>query len=328
MKKIKKIIIFLFLISILKFCFNKKRNYFVILSSDIDGIQTYFYTFYLPFASLAWKKIGYTPIVFLVSSDFYNINYFSKKSIDFLDEIGVHTVKINSFDGYQLLTSKLSRIFSGFIENKIIKENDYIITSDADLIPININYYKVNHPEEITVWNSECCENFDVEGSSIKMYPLSHIGMTKSNWIKVTNLNESLRLNLKSIDSTLVLNKLVGIFHNINLIRQNKLAKEKDPWFSDQKLISLMIHNYTKFNNLKINEIKFNGFRLDRNTEWNIKSLEQNFDKFIDAHLFHEELPTKWSELEYFFEILFKERSSLIKKYISEYRQIFNEFFH
>lgn len=326
MKKIKKkCFFFLFVIFILNFFLKKTRNYFVILSSDIDDTETFYYTFYLPLASLAWKKIGYSPIVFLVSSNFNDINYLSKKTIDFLDEIGVQTVKIKSIDGYQKLTSKLSRIFSGFVNDKIINENDYIITSDADLIPINKAYYQVNDIEKITVWNSDCCKSFDVEGNSIKMYPLSHIGMTKSNWIKVTNLNESLRLNLKSLDSTLVLNKLVGIFHDINLIRDNKLAKETGSWFSDQKMISLMIHNYTKFNNLKINEIKYNGFRLDRDNEWHKKSLAQNFDKFTDFHLFHEELPKKWSELELFFEIFAKDSS--IKKYISDYRKIFIEFF-
>ncbi|CAF0760966.1 unnamed protein product [Brachionus calyciflorus] len=309
--------------------FKSDQSKYVILSSSINDLQTHFYTFYLPIVCIAWRNLNYEPIVFLVSSDYSNNNPLVKISVKYLERLGVKIIKVDSVKSYELTTSKLSRLFSGLLDYKLIMDNDYVITSDSDLIPIKKEYYQVRNFDDITVWNSECCGYFTHKNESIKMYPVSHIGMKKSNWKKVMNLDESIQFDLKKINSKLVLNKVMEVFKDVNLIRQNFLARDANIWFLDQKMISYMIKKFINENiNVKISEIEFNGTRLDRKYDSNMKIWKEKTSEIIDFHLYHEDLKFKWSELEDFINILFSDFKSdkvLILNYLTEYRKIYYE---
>ena len=121
------------------------------------------YMFNLPFVALAWRRIGIEPIILLVKSNSTKPSELTNKTIEYLDKFKIKIVYIQSPDGYDVTVAMLSRLFVGLLSESTIKENDFILTSDADLIPINKNYYAIDNSNHIRAWNAFCCETFVFE---------------------------------------------------------------------------------------------------------------------------------------------------------------------
>lgn len=170
-------------------------NKYVAISSNLD-IAKDFYMFYLPVTCQAWRRVGFEPIVILIvpelgerfvfdvanvaaktkyydddASDDSNTTYDSFKAelnplqikvIEYLTFLRVKIFYLRSLKDYDVILGMLARIFIGYIGHKYVEnENDFVILSDTDLIPINEAYYRFNEKKRsLKCWNAGCCGHF------------------------------------------------------------------------------------------------------------------------------------------------------------------------
>ena len=184
-----------------------------------------YHMFNLPFVALAWRRIGIEPIILLVKSNSTKPSELTNKTIEYLNKFKIKIVDIQSPDGYDVTVGMLSRLFVGLLPQSIVKENDFILTSDADLIPINKNYYAIDNSNHIRAWDAFCCEPFMFEKKNYNMYPLSHIGMKKYQWSEVMTLN----VNKISLDGQFILNKIGETFNEKSFIQINNILDKGSP---------------------------------------------------------------------------------------------------
>lgn len=197
---------------------------YALLSSNIDDTNNLFYIFYLPFTAQAWRTVGYEPVVLLVTSQKNNLTRYALKTIEYLNLLNVKLVYIDCDPDYQVITSMVGRLFVGVLDEEIVKEQDFVITSDADLIPLQKSYYEANiNNTEIKVWNAFCCGNFDFKGKSIAMYPIGHIGMRKYQWKEMMQLNDSTKLTTKSVI------EVIKRFFDDSVVKKIAISAEEMP---------------------------------------------------------------------------------------------------
>lgn len=198
-------IVYLFMDNGLK-NFNKKSfQKYVAISTSLE-FEKDFYMFYLPMTCESWRRIGIEPIIIIVISDvndsFVDLETYNYKSeingklinanlsilqlkvLEYLNRLKVKIFFFRSFKNYEAQLGMLARLFIGYISNEYIaNENDYIIMSDTDIIPINHKYYDIDYSNDsISIWNAFCCSNFKYKNLHYSEYPMSHIGMKKYMW--------------------------------------------------------------------------------------------------------------------------------------------------
>ncbi|RNA10141.1 hypothetical protein BpHYR1_046389 [Brachionus plicatilis] len=102
---------------------------YTLMAVNIDERIKTFYFFYLPFAAQAWKRLGFQPIVLLVSTEQGDLNNFNNqngpalKTIKYLKKLGATVKLIKSQKYYGLMTSMICRLFVGVMN----------LTSDAEI---------------------------------------------------------------------------------------------------------------------------------------------------------------------------------------------------
>lgn len=215
---------------------NKLQSKYVTLSNNMD-FEKDFYMFYLPMVCQGWRQVGFEPIVILVvpqqgdtfvnlSSTSYQysdekspyehefnatLNSLDLKVIQYLEYLNVKVFYMRSFPGYESQLGQLSRLLPGFLSKEYISdENDLIILSDSDLIPVRKSYYTMNEVDHvetnaIKIWNAFCCEPFYHRGREFDHYPMSHVGMRKHQWRYLFEglimQNQTIRMNRESVVS-------------------------------------------------------------------------------------------------------------------------------
>ena len=143
------------------------------------------------------------------------------------------------------------------------------------------------------------------------MYPICHIGMTKSIWRKIMELN---KVDYK-LDGESVMKKVKEVLGN-------SYVTESSSWYADQKIISILIKKYEK--NVSVQKIKYKGNRLDRSlSDRNWTTLLNEFESITDLHSFKENIFEKWSLVSnIFFNIFNSEIGEFLRKYRFEYLDI------
>lgn len=166
--------------------FNKNeipsQKKYVIITSSLEENKDY-YMFYLPIAAKCWQQIGFQPVLLLISSDYSNLDRLSVKTIEYLDALNITYIQVQAKHKYETITSMVARLLIGIIDNSIIDDDSFVITTDVDLIPINPYYYSLSsmNLDIITVWNAYCCDGFYYSNRRYSMFPMSHVGMVKRN---------------------------------------------------------------------------------------------------------------------------------------------------
>ncbi len=245
----------------------------------------------------------------------------------------VKVVYIKSVPGYSKMTGMLSRLFIGAISDSILKDNDFVYTSDSDLIPFRKEYYQVNDYDAIVLLDAFRFGKFRYKKTFYSMYSLQYIGMTKCRWRNVMKLNEAqLKLNGESI-----LRLVKNYYGKYNVKKNGYILRGDSTWWMDQKLVSIHIDNYLR--DLTENESKqqhqqnviskrYDGNKLDRiytEKKW-LDMFQNDYKSIIDSHLFHENYLEK---INFIFLIisqqLDKNNIVILKKYVQEFIQIKNK---
>lgn len=209
------------------------------------------YLFYTPLTCWAWRRIGWTPILF-----YHREN--ESDSLTPVEELvakysSVETHFLKSIPGYRSDTiTQTSRLYGTCVKD------GFIMTGDIDMLPLS-DYWKHEVDDDtITVYGH------DLTGYT--QYPICYIAMNSANWANVMNIsgkdyNAFLERDLKTMPQA--------------------LSKDFNHYWSvDQELIT---------NRLQGKQIKIinrgqypNGYakgRVDRGA-WNV-----NIEQFVDAHL-------------------------------------------
>ena len=141
--------------------------------------------------------------------------------------------------GLEVITSLVSRLFGSLLDESIVGETDFIITSDTDLYPIDSNYYlndtALDKDESIFLWNAFCCGNFKFGNRSYTMYPIGHIGMKKKYWRSVMSLDDEPEDT--QLTSSFILKYLKRFYNGSREVKENeKIGRGDDNWYMDQLL--------------------------------------------------------------------------------------------
>lgn len=145
---------------------------FAIFACSIHA-TTLAYSFYAPITAAAWKRVGYETIV-VFTGDFTISNALSHRlnlTRAYLKRIGAYIVDVQCNKSYAVKISQLVRVFSGFLPDTIVRDNDDIITGDSDLMPLRISDYQPTNKTDGFIFNAFCCGSFQRRGRSYRMFP-------------------------------------------------------------------------------------------------------------------------------------------------------------
>jgi hypothetical protein len=214
----------------------------------------------------------------------------------------------------------MARIYLGALPNEIVKENDYIITTDSDLIPVSNSYFNFYNTKAITVLNAYCIGFVDRKRKKYEMFPMAYIGMRKWQWKEVMNMSGKEELNGETMMTHLRLIHGDGMFRkNVEVMRGDEI------WYLDQKTVTIVINEYVNDENFKfkrkLNKFRFTGFRLDRSdtpSRWYGKI--DSFNLVIDAHMYHADSKVKVKLIVDFLKRLFnKNICDMLNTYFREF---------
>lgn len=305
---------------------------YAVISTTID-LGRDFYLFYLPISALAWRRIGYEPIVILITDEIEENtsrlleNKLVRKTIDYLNVFNIKIYYLPTKTNYENYVGMLARIFVGALPSELVEDKDFIITTDTDLLPVDLGYYNLPNTNSIKILNAFCCGSFEHENVNYQMYPMGHVGMRKKQWRELMNLTENNKLNGETI-----LKKIEEFYKSKKYIKLNwEFGKGDENWYLDQKTLSIAIYNYVyKQKKSNLQKIKYSGFRLDRGwseTFWNwLLYFNQNYNLITDCHSYQENIYENWHILQRLLKVIFsKEVNSILDSYYNEFFTIRKE---
>lgn len=339
----KKLFNYLFLVFLLIFVFFKLRgrenifqhkflkksqniDKYVILAVQFDNPSKVYYYFYLPFVVQAWNDIGFKCIILFVSSSsnnidtFYSNNTLIRKTIEYLRKQNALILLIKSKKNFGTITTMVCRLFVGALSE--LDDEDFVLTSDSDLIPVRNSYYKITNVNAINILNAYCCGTFIFRDKKYTMYPIGHIGMKKKLWRQVMNLSVETKINSQTL--------IEYVSSNIGpeIVKEDsKIVRGDSTWYADQTIISIKISEYV--NVLKKAEIvkeKYTGIRYDRSKSdsYLLKLLKNNYKLITDFHAFHVDFIKRWKTSDELFKRLFNHDNYLfLNQYYNEFINLY-----
>lgn len=216
--------------------FSSLYENFVLLSCSSDS-YTSIYCYYLPYVALAWRRLGFEPVVFLVGSEKKFREMPLMKLLEDDLQIRYHFVPIDP--ARSIATSQIIRLFGGFMsfENRT-NQNSFILIADVDLIPVTRRRFIVesNHSNYILAVNAFCCpaDRFTYQDlTNIHYYPISYVGMNRDLWKKIF-----FPLNRCSLPSNVTIDFIeCTLKEKMNASIPTSVIKGGPYWDLDQKLL-------------------------------------------------------------------------------------------
>ncbi|CAF1020124.1 unnamed protein product [Adineta ricciae] len=292
------------------------------------------YTFYTPITAASWQRVGYEAIVMFVG-DFKKPNVLTARlnlSRNYLKRVGAHIFDLQCDESHSIKVSQLARVFSGFLPDSIVQDEDNILTGDSDLMPLKASEYKPSPGKDGFVFNAFCCGSFQRRNRNYKMYPMGHIFLQKKAWramVIESKQRAELLVNADKRTQELLSENAPLSFETISLYGRHEFQKVYDQrmdkgdaaWYMDQILCSMLLIDYQeRHRNFSISE-RSRIDRLDR--AFGIGAWDQNnFDRYGDAHLIHDEVLSEhnWKIFKKFLTALFNQTMvTLFDDYFKQY---------
>lgn len=147
----------------------------VILSSnDHDK-----YFFFAPIAVWMWKKFGFDTLLFMPEKEYNNnkLNFVIKSCQPHVDT----TVFFSTQGKDEGVSTKAIRLYASAFG---LHPEDYIITSDINLIPLCDLFYRdfLSTPDKINLYGHDL--------TGYKKYPVSYVGAKVKNWRALMGITE------------------------------------------------------------------------------------------------------------------------------------------
>jgi hypothetical protein len=164
---------------------------FAIFACSIHAV-VYAYTFYTPLTAASWQRVGYQAIVVFVG-DFTKPNVLTGRlnlSRNYLKHVGAHVIDVQCNESYSIKLSQLVRVFSGFLPDNIVEDEDNILTGDSDLMPLRASEYKPTPGTDGFIFNAFCCGTFQRRGKNYQMFP-SKLSIDINQWYEFFDTKKS-----------------------------------------------------------------------------------------------------------------------------------------
>jgi hypothetical protein len=281
---------------------------YAIISTALVANTKYFYLMYIPICAIAWRRIGYEPIVLIVNNPKATVSQVANRTIEYLNRLKVRIVYVQAPLDHIDQLGQLARLYSGALSDDVIKDEDFILTTDSDMIPVSHKFFNQYNTKAITILNAHGIGTVNHKGKQYDMVPMMFIGMRKWQWREVMRLPKDMVLNGENIMKNVMKINDGGVF------RKNKdFTRGDDVWYLDQNTVTIAIYEYLnddKFKSeRKLNKYKYTGMRLDRGDSRDTWYRKLNsFDLITDAHMFHGDSKDYLKRILDFLEILFNKK--------------------
>ena len=251
------------------------------------------YAFDLPLTALAWKRIGYESLVVLVGSiQQWKSSELFDQVLSYLRQKASVVIFLEAEPQNAVMLSQVLRLFvSSFIPelSNLGVDDVYLVTSDADLWPLQKEYYDLTSNKSILSTNSDCCGSFKHNDEAYKMLPMANIGMNVNTWLNVT---KRFKLSPRSVDEVLeYFSREFG-----SLAKESVVKGENDGWYMDQRMISILISDWMKKSGDSGVHLVPRNTGLDRidRSGWLVTSLQGKLDSHILENIYE---PKQWSRM-------------------------------
>ena len=300
--------------------FNSDEKYVIFGSTLLSDVgHEYKYAFPLPLTALAWNRVGYRSIVVLVGTqDLWMTKPAGKLIYDKLQAQKAVVVFLDASDDSQTMISQVARIFIPAILGRTtnISREAYVITSDADLWPMQSELYELPTCRDILSVNSNCCRGFKHGGKKYKMLPMANIGMKVSSW-------ETLIATGKfNHETPMHSNGMIEYLHvEFGTVANTKVNRGMNAgWFLDQRLITVLVKSSSKHVNLSVAYRPRNTARdrMDR-IRWAPKRVRGK----NDAHIPHEIYQTQvWNKVIPLIKYLHSDKEQWCIEYFNQFNRL------
>ena len=292
-------------------------KYVVISASTPLNNDTYNYVFYLPLTLLSWKRIGYKTIILITGKESeWKTHKILHLVMFYLNKYEAIIRFIEANEKEQVLLSQVSRIFAVCLFDQVLKDDDIVVISDADLWVLQQTFIPSPNYNEFISLNSYCCGNFRHHGISYQMLPMCHIIGSVRSWRKLAHSFYSCDNNvLDNIKQTVKKGDVNADFDDVKIARD----KSKSKWYTDQIMISILMKKYSSELGGKVHHMKkTEDHRLDRNN-WYVSHLQT----VSDVHLLRDGFKHKqWKKLYEVLIFMFGRKTHELKD-LSSYQRLF-----
>ena len=246
-----------------------------------------YYSYFIPIVSILWKQMGYFPVSLVLGNEAeWNASAKTKFVYENIRKQStiVPIQRVNGFKDSTIV--QISRIYASAFE---FANDDYIITSDADMIPLSKSWFNQQDPnKQLHIWGADAYAR--------KRFPICYLGANAAVWRAVMGIRA----------------------HNIHDAMASSLDIRRDNWDYDELLVTEKIQRSSVLCQY-IDRGWPSGIamgRLDR-INWNW----QNQTNLIDAHSPRSGYAS-WAYLGCVFKMYCKEEDF---NYIKEYTDTFNK---
>lgn len=285
---------------------------FVITSSDTSH---YNYLFFIPLTTLVWSRTqNYYPITFLIVSnqtrsgkDQIVLNFIREKVF----EAGGISYMINNYKSSKYRDATISQVVRLFAMNLPFNDDDYILTSDADMWPLSKRHFNVLHSN-----NSLAILYHNAYKSEMKMYPICYLGAKIKVWREIMGKEENiLQSTYKSLENA---------SNEFPMMENWKVGSKQ--WFFDQYLMFERvkkwggpIHAENRFPwKDRVDRIRWPAFPYSESFINQVKSNEK-----VDAHILRPgDTKENWIRLRGLLEILLDPKDM---QWVDQYYKKWNE---
>lgn len=190
------------------------------------------FAFYLPMTIQAWKRINYDSIVILTGDISKWQNQALQLVLEVLLNMRVDIAFITTDSSHEVILSQVGRLFvANFLEWEDESQTT-LVTSDADLWPLNRDLYRLSVGKAVKLVNSNCCGTFTRNNRQYQMIPMCNVVMNVATWRAVMNPHNDMPRSTADI--------LRYISNDLGLKAQ--LDKNTGSvWYADQIIISMRL---------------------------------------------------------------------------------------
>jgi hypothetical protein len=156
-----------------------------VVSSSADNI----YGFFTPILGRLWRDlIGYKPLFILFKDeDEWTRSPDTAFILKTLKDDGHEVIFINPVAGYRTSTvMQLSRVLAAAIPS--VADDDYLLTSDADMLPLNRSYFHQQDPNyRFHIFSADAYADI-AHGQHSPKYPMCYLGTEARYWKEIMGI--------------------------------------------------------------------------------------------------------------------------------------------
>lgn len=210
-----------------------------VLSSDVNP----FYSFFVPLASMAWRRCGWQPLCLLIGNenqwkDHPNASY----SLKIVRERGDLIEFVSPAPGYRVsTTAQLVRLLAS--ASTLVEDVDYLITSDIDMLPLNPEFFRRQNMDlDFHVFSADAYADL-TQGHFPPKFPMCYLGAKASFWRSMMGI-ESRDVGLEAVRA---------------------LHGRPDTWDNDEMYLTSKLYSHPIFDGPveRVGDLRYRKGRLD-----------------------------------------------------------------